>query len=42
LLGKIGKSRTFVDYERSRTKTHENPVYSSSIRQVHSIDFESS
>ena len=40
-LGKNIRIRDFVDCEQSRTKTHENTVYSSSIRQVNSIDFES-
>src|SRR5436305_1557682 len=34
LLGKLVRGRDFVDYEQSRTKTHEKTVYLSSIRQV--------
>jgi hypothetical protein len=34
LLGKFIKIRDFTDCEQSRTKTHENTVYSSSIRQA--------
>ena len=37
LLGKNVRILDFVDCEQSRTKTHENTVYSSSNRQVNSI-----
>src|ERR1043166_6350629 len=39
LLGKLRTIRDVVDCERSRTKTHENTVYLSSIRQVTSLCF---
>ena len=32
--GKIVRIRDLIGYARSRTKTHEKPVYSSSISQV--------
>jgi hypothetical protein len=34
LLGKLVRRYDFVDYERSRTETHENTIYSPSISQV--------
>jgi hypothetical protein len=37
--GKIVRIRDFIGHARSRTKTHEKPVYSSSIRQGRSRDF---
>ena len=33
-IGKIVRFRDLGDYERSRTKTHENNVYLSTIRQL--------
>ena len=36
LLGKNVRFEDFVDCEQSRTKTHENTVYSSSMCQVKS------
>src|SRR5262245_3311181 len=41
LLGDSLGSENFVDCERSRTKTRENTVYPSSIRQVLAIYFHS-
>jgi len=41
LLGDSLGSENFVDCERSRTKTRENTVYPSRIRQVLAIHFHS-